>query len=412
MTNIITTAISEIGTQGDGLGVHGGETLYVPKTAPGDIVQVRPEGKDYARLVSIQTPSPDRVEPPCPHFQKCGGCSLQHVTQQFYTDWKMDRVRSSLERAGVKVKTWNDPIFLPAATRRRTSLAARRNGDKITLGYNPVRSHDILDIKTCLILKPELEAKVQGLRPFLTRLLPDGKTVDITLQHADGLTDMVLTGHFPPSLDRDETLGELAELLDIARISLRARDFGPVETLLTRKSVTKRFGSISVNLPPAAFLQASDEGEAALTAFVVEHAKGATKVADLFSGCGTFAGHLLKAGHQVSAFDGDGAAIKALGRPALKTEQRDLFKNPLSEVELDAFEIVVFDPPRAGAKEQSERLAYSDVPKIIGISCNPGTFARDAALLQEGGYSLQSVTLIDQFTWSAHTEIASVFVKK
>ena len=231
--------------------------------------------------------------------------------------------------------------------------------------------------------------------------------------------DVVLTGPLQTrgkfSLEQDETFGAMAEALDIARLSWRKRDFAPPEIILSRKPVTKKFGAVNVILPPAAFLQASTEGESALVSLVLHHAKGASKILDLFSGCGTFTGPLLQSGASVTAIDGDPAAINALAaakHPNLVARQRNLFRAPLDETELAGFGAVIFDPPRAGAREQAARLARSEIPAIIGISCNPASFARDARILQDGGYRLASLTLVDQFVWSAHAELAGLFTRQ
>ncbi|MGB4056540.1 MAG: TRAM domain-containing protein [Alphaproteobacteria bacterium] len=420
-----TISITSLGAKGDGVGAHEGKPVYVAKTAPGDVVSVRLEdkyGEDafIGRLQSVVTPGLDRTTPPCPHFDKCGSCSLQHVTPEFYRDWKIAKVQNALTRAGVSCQTWEDPVFLPAATRRRVTMAAIMVNKIVRMGYNEARTHNILNIENCLALDPALDAKTRDLREFLPRLMPDNKPVDLTMQMVDGAIDMVLTGSFRKrgrfSFDQDDAMGAMMEALNIARISIRETDRSAPEVLLSRAPVLKKFGGLTVDLPPAAFLQASAAGEKVLSALVTRLAEGTKNIADLFCGCGTFSGHLLAEGRTIYAADGDARAIDALHKAArgvsgFSVHRRDLFKNPLTGQELSAFDCVVFDPPRAGAAAQTEALAFSGVPKIIAISCNPATFARDAALLQGGGYRLSSLTLIDQFVYTAHVEVAGLFVK-
>ena len=332
--------------------------------------------------------------------------------------WKIEKIKNALARADVRYEKWEDPIFLPHATRRRATLNAHKINNNIRFGYNEARTHNILDIKHCMVLEPALDAKIQGLRPYLPRLLPDNKPVDIMIQNIDGAFDLVLSGAYQTkgkfSLAQHEAMAELAESLDIARISWRPKDFAKPEILFARRDAIKRFGALSVRLSPGAFLQASAEGENALTEIVLKNTHGARAIADLFCGAGTFAGALLKSGVFIHAIDGDPGAITALSDAAknhgqLKVSRRDLFRNPLNAEELKSFDTVIFDPPRAGAKEQATALAASKATKIIGISCNPATFARDAKILQEGGYVLQSLTLVDQFVWTAHVEMVGVF---
>ena len=421
-TQEIKAEIDAIGAGGDGIALHAGKAVYAPKTAPGDVARLRLEKETSegitARLLVIEQAASMRVEPPCPYFNRCGGCALQHVSTDFYHDWKIEKVKTALARVGLEPQVWEEPVFLPASTRRRTTMGAFKNGRDIRMGYNEPRSHNLLDIKACLILEPGLDAKAQALRAYLPRILPERKAVDIMLQLAGGALDMVLTGPWRMkgnvSLEQLETFAEMAEALDIARISVREKDFYTPEIVFTRKQIVKRFGAVNVTLPPGAFLQASAEGEKALCDIVAKYANGAARIADLFAGCGTFSGVLLESGAEVQAFDSARDAIAALDNsrhPKLRATHRDLFKSPLNAHELKDFEAAVFDPPRAGAKEQTAQLAQSGIPKIIAVSCNPASFARDARIMVDGGYIFQAARIVDQFVWSAHVEIAAVFTK-
>lgn len=362
------------------------------------------------------TAHPDHVAtqiPPCPHFEECGGCMLQHLDQKTYQGWKEADVKAQFEKEKVVPAEWLPSVFIPSATRRRATLAALRRGTDVTLGFNAYRSDRIIDLSTCLLLTPRLDALRESLKPFLARLLPDGKVTDIGLQEIDGAIELVLTGSFgdlPPS--KMQVVAEMLNTLDLARIGWRAKQFDPAETLLELSPLKKTFGKLNVIIPPGAFLQPSEEGEAALCAAVMAGAKG-KKFADLFSGCGTFTGHLLAKG-SVYAAESDrpaSAALQKLQSSRLTVERRDLFKEPVTVRELNNFDCVVFDPPRAGAKAQSELLARSKVPRVVGVSCCPQTFIRDAQILAAGGYVLQTVQLVDQFIWSAHSEVVGVFTR-
>ena len=419
----LTLTISEIGAGGDGIAMHNGMRIFVPKTMAGDVVKARIEGgvKDgcHGALIAIEEASPLRQDAPCPHYNQCGGCSLQHLGEDAYRAWKIDHVKTTLERVGVKPKIWEEPVFISAKTRRRTTLAVHKLSDKkIKIGYHAPRSHDITDITECGILDPQIEALILKLKPYLLPLAPMRKSVDITVQQAGGV-DMVLTGAWRTdndfTLQQHEAIAEMMQDLDIARLSLRKHEHAECEILLTRQPVVKPFGTLRVALPPAAFLQASDDAERILSDFMAAHIGDDQNIADLFCGCGTFAGRMLSNQKTVTAIDGDGDAMNALSacaHPNLTTQRRNLFKEPLTTSELEEFDAIVFDPPRAGAKAQCENMAYSDVQKIVAISCNPATFARDAKILtDEGDYTLQSVRIIDQFTWSSHCEIIALFVQ-
>jgi 23S rRNA (uracil1939-C5)-methyltransferase len=418
----IPVTISHIGASGDGVGTYEEKSVYVPKTAPGDagIIRVKKENAEgiFGKMVRLEAASAVRVPAPCPHFEHCGGCALQHVNENFYRDWKIGKVKAALARAEINVGAWEEPVFLPAATRRRTTIAAFKNGKDVRFGYFAPGTHDIIDVKTCLVVEPVLEDKMLQLKALITPLIPERKAVDIMIQHAGGAFDMVLTGPWKDkkgfTLEQHEALAAIMETLDIARVSLKEKEFSPPEILLSRSPVLKQFGAVHVALPPGTFLQASLEGERTLGDLVVNYAGDAKNIADLFAGCGTFAGALLAAGASVHAVDGDKAAMAALGmvkHQKLTSAHRDLFKNPLTAAELKAYDCAVFDPPRAGAASQAEMLAWSDVGRVIGVSCNPVSFARDAKTLQDGGYTLKSLTIIDQFVWSSHVEVAGLFTR-
>jgi 23S rRNA (uracil1939-C5)-methyltransferase len=407
-----TVTIEGIGSLGEGMGRLDGKPVYVGKTAPGDSVRVGMNG----RLLQVVTPGPERVEAPCPYFETCGSCSLQHVSEEFYRGWKIQKVKDAFSREGVSVEKFEEPVFLPAATRRRATFAAIKTQRGVLFGYTQAKSHQILDVQACLVLEPALDQKFQALREFLPALLPAGKSIDIGIQYVDGVFDLMLTGPLQQggkfNLEQLEIFAEIAEKLGIARVSWAAKENGAIETLLMRDTIFKKFGVLKVALAPGAFLQASIASENALVKIVQKYAKGAQHIADLFCGYGTFAGNLLQQDVKIHAAENDNGAVKALQKAApknLSVEKRNLFKNPLTQ--LDDFDTVIFDPPRAGAGAQSAALAYSNVPRIIGVSCNPVSFARDAKILQEGGYSLKSVTLVDQFVWSAHVEVVGLFEK-
>lgn len=299
-------------------------------------------------------------------------------------------------------------------------MAACAQKGALRLGYHRARSHDIADIPNCLILSPALRQAARAMRPYLARLLADGIPADIFIQDSGGALDALVTGAVgprrTPGLAERETMAEMAAACGLARLGWRAKDRDEPETVVQHRPVVKMSGALAVELPPGAFLQPSAEGEAALAAAVTE-AVAATppgaRIADLFAGCGTFAGRLLSRGPVLAADSGaaetDALRKAAKNAPGLEAVRRNLFSDPLTEKELAPFAAVVMDPPRMGAKEQAERLAASPVPLAVSVSCNPSTFTRDAAILCAGGYSFASAQIVDQFVWSSHIEIVGVF---
>lgn len=359
----------------------------------------------------------------CPHFGPCGGCTAQDMAQPAYQTWKSEALRKTLERT--PPVTWLDPVFVPDRTRRRVTLAALRvSKSDFRLGFHMRRDTTIIDAPGCIITHPDLQAFLNAARPYLAAMLPFQKPVDILVQMADNGIDILLTGPIgpkgKPDMDVHHAVMDMAQALpDLARIAWRARERDRADILLAPRQPIMRFEDLIVPLPVGAFLQPSLNGESALRnavqSAIATHAPHAGRVLDLFCGCGTLTPALLSAPY-VQALDSDTGAIAALQSaskaiPRLHVAQRDLFRQPLSVKELNGFDAVLLDPARAGAADQCAALAKSSVPLVIYVSCAPNTFTRDAGTLISGGYTLASAQLIDQFTYTPHSEVVGVFVR-
>jgi 23S rRNA (uracil1939-C5)-methyltransferase len=408
-----TVTIDHLGGLGDGVADYAGGRLHIPFTAPGDRVRVAPKGKDSATLIEVLEAGPDRVDPPCRHFGACGGCGLQHLRPGFTEEWKRSRIVAALSRAGLEHVPVDVTIPIPPGTRRRASLAASRIGKRVVLGFAERASHRLVDLQECLVLRPELAALIAPIRARLPDLLSTEETADIALTWTETGTDLVLVRKRPLNLNDRETLAEFAASADLASISWRASVTTPAEPVAARRSPRIRVGKVLVAFAPGSFLQPSLEGEAQLSKIVQQALAGSTgPVADLFCGLGTFA-IPASATRPVSAFDSDGPAIATLRDAArglaVTAYKRDLFREPLTVKELEIFTAAIIDPPRTGAQAQARTLADSGVPLIAYVSCNPVSFARDAAILTDGGYTLESVTPVDQFLWSPHVELVGNF---
>jgi 23S rRNA (uracil1939-C5)-methyltransferase len=232
----------------------------------------------------------------------------------------------------------------------------------------------------------------------------------VTALMTEGGADVAIERAAPAIAERLAKLAANAAAAGIARLSVGG------EPLLTLAEPVVRIAGVALVPPPGAFLQASAEAEAAMISLVTAHLAGAKHVADLFCGVGTFALALAR-GAPVLAVETSRRALKALettarrqqGLKPVTTVRRDLFANPLSAGDLAEIDGVVFDPPRAGAKAQAAALAASGVARVAAVSCEPATFARDARILMGGGYRLDRVVPIDQFVYSAATEIVGLF---
>ena len=409
----LTVTIGHLGALGDGVAETASGRLHIPFTAPGDSARVAPKGKDAATLVQVLEPGADRTDPSCRHFGACGGCAVQHLTPDFIAEWKRLRVASALARAGLGDVPVNPTITIPPGTRRRATLAAMRIGKRVLFGFAERASHRLVDLEECPVLRPELARLIAPIRARLPDLLTAGEGADIALTWTETGADLVLIRKRALTLADRETLAAFAEAADLASISWRASVTAPAEPVAARRTPSIRIGKALVAFAPGSFLQPSAEGEAALTALVTETLTDVVgPVVDLFSGLGTFAIPASTAG-PVSAYDADGPAIATLQRAAkglpVTAHRRDLFREPLTVWELENFAAAIIDPPRAGAERQARMLADSAVPLIAYVSCNPVSFARDAAILAQGGYRLESATPVDQFAWSPHVELFGTF---
>lgn len=408
-----TLTITDIGAGGDGVAHDAsGRAVFVPLTVTGDVVEAQVEKDGRARLVEVLEASPHRITPPCRHFGLCGGCALQHVEEKIYRTFKKDHVIHALTVQGVALPETIETIFIPEGTRRRANFAARIVKNKALIGFHERKSATIRDVPDCLLITEELRAAMEAIRPHLPYIAGDGNKMDVLIQCADGEREIALTGKIAPGWEAQQALSDAMRACNLARISLRARDYEAYETLLEVRTFYKRFGALNVALAPGAFLQPSAEGEGALVDAVLDGVDDASRVADLFCGNGTFTGPLLGRGCDVIAADFAPDAIAGLKKAGVAASLRNLFKDPLSGAELAGLDCVVIDPPRAGAAAQVEALACSSVPRVVYVSCNPQSFARDAAVLvKEGGYRLDKLTIVDQFIWSPHTEVTAVFTR-
>ncbi len=407
--------IGDIGARGDGVALVGEARVFVPLSAPGDVARIAYRGQ-RGEIETLMEASNLRAEPPCKYYGECGGCALQHVTADFYRAWKRQLVVDALTREGFSDEIIAPLFSCPTQSRRRASFAIRRTEKAAIFGFNARRSAMIVDIDQCMVLAPELGKALPELRRLAQAAPSRWRMFDLAVTLCDNGIDAAFTGG---DASDDFTGPEIMALTDCARAGGVTRLTVEGAPVASFETPVVRFGGVAVAVPPGGFLQASREGEAALTAFVTEHAAGAKRIADLFSGCGTFSLPLAK-GAAVDAFDSDAPAIAALNgaaraaglRHPLNAHLRNLFERPLLADELKTYDAVLFDPPRAGAQAQAERLAQSGIPKIIGVSCKPVSFARDAALLRDGGYRLSQVLPVDQFTFSPHVELAGLFTKE
>lgn len=402
-------AIERMGHRGDGIADGPDGPIFVPATLPGEAVEVEnvPGHPDRRHLLNVEAPSPERIAPICPHFGVCGGCAVQHWQSASYRAWKRDLVVEALRQAGLDAPV-GKLIDAHGEGRRRAVFHARRGAhDVLEVGFSAARAHRVISIDRCPVLAKSLDGALGAAWAIAEALGPAQRPLDIQVTATDAGLDVDVRGSGALTASLITALAQVAAAQNLARLTRHG------ELIVQRRAPTLRIGAATVPLPPAAFLQATAEGEAALSQLVLSACAGAKYIADLFCGVGPFALRLAESA-RVFAADSDEVALAALKRAAatpglkpIETATRDLFKDPLAAAELKKFDAVVFDPPRQGAQAQARALASSSVPLVVAVSCNPATFARDAGELVRGGYRLVDVAPVDQFRYSAHVEIVA-----
>jgi 23S rRNA (uracil1939-C5)-methyltransferase len=408
MTTRVT--INSMGAGGDGVANLPDGQVFVPFTLPGEVANIARE-KNRGTLMALIEASPERIAPTCSNFEACGGCALQHWQADAYQTWKRGLVAEAL--AGRRLDFQLDPL-VPCAlqTRRRAVFAARKTEQGMLLGFNRHQSHEIIDINECMVTVPAITDRLADLRELAAVISSGTKPFKLSVTATASGLDIAATGCGVPEAGKRRVLTALMMHKGFARLTCEG------EIILEPKKPLVHFGKVAVEVPPGGFLQATAEAEDTMAALVMGHLAKVKRAADLFCGSGTFTFRMAEK-MAVHAVESDAAALAALDRAArnaqglkpVTIERRDLFRRPLIAKELNRFDGVVFDPPRAGAEMQAKEIAKSSVAKVAAVSCNPVTLARDLAILTQGGYRIDRVVPIDQFLWSSHVETVALLTK-
>lgn len=410
MSKTATLTIDTLGAQGDGIARTEAGPVFVPYTLPGETVTAIADGRQAA-LLSIRTPSPDRVEPVCVHFETCGGCSLQHMGADAYRQWKAGLLTQALAARGIDTAVVRPAHFCAPQSRRRAVFSAILTDKGVLLGFQQASSNHVVDLEECHVITPEIDAARPAIKALLASFLPAARTVHVTVNQTLSGLDLAVEGKISPDDGHKRAAADSVRALGFVRLTVNG------EIILAPKRPLVAFGDVTVSPPPGAFLQAVPAMEEIMADLVTGHMAKAKRVADLYAGCGTFALRLAK-NSTVHAVEGDAPALAALDRAfrdnsdkrlkPVTVERRDLARRPLTAAELKPHDGVVFDPPRAGAEAQTREIAASTVRRVAAISCNPETLARDLAILIQAGFTLKSVTPVDQFLWTPHLEAVAL----
>lgn len=403
--------IERLGRRGDGVAVAEDDSrALASRVLPGEVIEgAAVDGRiDAPRIV---TPSDQRVTPPCPHYRSCGGCALMHARDGFVADWKAGIVVGALAAQGIVVGV--DAMHIsPPRSRRRAVLSGRRTRQGALLGFHARASDRIVDVTDCHVIRPAINAALPLLREIVVAGASRAGELSLTVTDGPAGLDVAVSGGRPADAALLAQLAQLAAQGDLARLT-----WG--EDALTRRPPALPMGRAHVVPPPGGFLQATAEGEAALLAAVRAAVGDAARIADLYAGAGTFTLPLAELA-QIHAVEGLPAALAALdvgwrGASGLKrvtTESRDLARRPLPAADLDAYDAIVIDPPRAGAEAQARALAATArLARLAWVSCDPVTFARDTRILGAGGWRIARLDVVDQFRWSPHVETVASFTR-
>ncbi len=399
--------IERLGLQGDGIAQG---PVFAARCLPGEVVEGDLDGQriNAPRIIS---PSAERVRPGCAHFRSCGGCSLQHASDTFVARWKRGVVETALAAQGIETEE-AEVVTSPPSTRRRAVLSGRRTKSGALLGFHAPRSESIASIPGCQVLSPEIKAGFAALETLVRAGASRKSEIRLHVTTTENGLDVLVSDGKPLDRELRESLSHHAVSHGFSRLVWNG------EQLALIAPPAQQFGAAKVSPPPGSFLQATKEGEEALVSAVRDGVGAAGRIVDLFAGCGTFSLPLAQSA-LVHAVESSRAMLVALdhgwrnatGLRKVTTETRDLFRQPLMPDELNRFDAVVIDPPRAGAEAQMREIAESDIARVVSVSCNPVTFARDARALIDAGFSMETPCVVDQFRWSTHVELVAVFLR-
>jgi 23S rRNA (uracil1939-C5)-methyltransferase len=402
--------IDRLGAHGEGVAQRPDGAIFVPYALAGETIAVDVDGS-RGTLVEVLTPSPHRIAPFCRYFSRCGGCAVQTLAADSYGRWKRDLVTSALRWAGLTTEV-SDLVDAHGTGRRRAAFHARYVRGRASVGFMQARAHTVVEIDACPVLAPSMDGALPAARAIAEALAASGKPLDILVTATDSGLDVDLKGPGPLGEAETQALVRVALGHDLARVS----NHGSI--VISQRTPVLAIGKAMVAPPPGVFLQATETAEEMLAAKVCMHVAGARRIADLFSGVGTFALRMAEFA-TVDAFDLEEAALSALAKAArdkglhqVAVSPRDLFRRPLGPQEVERYDAVVFDPPRTGAAQQALVLSASPVPRVVAVSCNAQTFARDAAILCAGGYEMTRVEPVDQFRHTPHIEIVAGFRRR
>ena len=418
----INLFIDKLDKSGVGISLMQNENVcLVPYTLPGERVKAniinKFKSKMYCSNLEILENSSERSNNTCEHFTKCGGCLLQHWQYENYKQWKFNLIRQPLLKLTPDIKTL-DMISAENYSRRRAKFFLRQDNNSCKLGFKKYKSETLININNCIIIDPEIMAFMSELKNAFNKIFLTNEILIFHVNKLDyGLDILIQTNK---SLRINDLINIFKNFKSkIISIYYQQNNQNPELILFYNKNKLS-FGKDNVYglIPPAGFFQATKLAENELIKNILNEIQNKNEyVLDLYSGSGTFTLPLLKNGYNVYAIDNNKSSIESLIKSSKEQNLFNNFKYNISNLTKEKiethffqnFDMVILDPPRAGAIIQVTSLGKSKVKKIIYISCNIQTFLRDSKILLSYGYKIKYILPIDQFLYTSHLEIFSVF---
>lgn len=414
--------ISGISNLGHGIAFdEEGNKIFIPKTVTNDIIEAENVKKSnkftLGKIVNIIEASEYRRKPECKYFDDCGGCTLQHLKDNFYQEFKQNNILHTLIKSGFEYKEKIEFIAIGSHSRRRVNFHVNQKND---LGFFKENSNDLVKIDDCLVLNKEIAVLIPKLQNLL-RTIPSNIIKDISICAFDNLVDVVFKlreGSKPK-----EMKAVLAEFSNREKINVSYRKGTEITALHSNLLPQLNLGEVTINVPSEAFIQATKKGQDAIITKIIEviNNKPINNVIDLYCGIGTysFAISHLKNITKITAIEGEEFMVDNVNQNSrennlekkIQAKNRDLVRDPLKTHELNNYDLAIVNPPRNGARSQIKHLVNSEIENIIMVSCNLNSFIQDSKILVQNGFKLNSVTVIDQFYYTAHIEIVAIFTR-
>jgi 23S rRNA (uracil1939-C5)-methyltransferase len=422
--------IVDLSHEGHGVARLDGKAVFVTDALPGERVVLRRVRRhrnfDEAVLESVLVPSPDRVEPPCPHYGTCGGCALQHLGPAAQLAFKQGQLFENLARlGGVEPERALEPLTGPSwGYRRRARLGIKhvpRKG-RVVVGFRERAAPYVADLHECRVLAPPLGALIDPLAELVGGLSIAARLPQAEAAVAENGCALVLRVLDPPS---EADLGRLREFERTQGVRLYLQPGGPATVApLTPGREPLRYSlpefGVTLEFEPSDFIQVNAVLNEAMVgrAVALLDPRPGERVLDLFCGLGNFSLPLSRRGSEVVGVEGDAGLVGRAQRNAARQGIGNVtyvtadLAAPAADAPwaARAYERVLLDPPRAGAREVLPVVAGCGAGRVVYISCHPGSLARDGGILvRDHGFRLVAAGVMDMFPHTAHVEAMAVF---